>query len=180
MTFTIVVPNGSTGFPNPFSSVASIAVGQDSYWYTDGRSPALHRYSPSGELLQSVDLPVEPQSITSADRAEFRRTWLDNSTGDNRRRREIVADEAVYPEHFPLITDLLLSDDGTLWCGMYVSEGDSGRVWHRVSASGDVLDSVMLPAGATVHDVRESRLLVSLRDELGVERVAVLELTHGS
>jgi hypothetical protein len=176
-SFLIVEPGGSSGFPNPFSEGASIVVAGEVFWYTDGRSPTLRKHSAEGDALLTVQLPFEPDPVRSEDREAFAREFLEGIEGRNRQLRQRLVEEAEYPASFPAIADLVAAENGSVWAGRYVRDGEVERTWYVVSGEGEVTSEVTLPADFTLRQVGEEQVVGVRRDGNGVEHVIVYALT---
>ena len=73
--------------------------------------------------------------------------------------------------------DLLLGDDGVLWIRDYPRPGEHGE-WFSLSGDGERTRSLRLPPGARLEDIGPHWALVSWRDALDVERLAVYALVQ--
>ena len=175
--FILVLPAGSSGYPNPLSDAASIAVTGVTFWYTDSRSATVQNYSRSGELLRTVELPFTPDRVEARDREIYANAWIGNNQGNTRQRLQAVVDNAVYPETLPAITDLVAGPDGSVWAGRYIRQGETERTWFVVSADGEVIEQVSLPADFNLYDVAADRVIGVRRGEADVEQVVAYRLT---
>ena len=84
---------------------------------------------------------------------------------------------AALPSTFPAYADLLLGDDGVLWIRDYPRPGEQGE-WFTLSGDGERTRSLRLPPGARLEDIGRDWALVSWRDALDVERLAVPALVE--
>jgi hypothetical protein len=71
----------------------------------------------------------------------------------------------------PLITDLQVARDGTIWLEEGQEDGDAGRVWRVLSPAGAPIATVAMPDGFRPVVIESNRVLGVWRDELGVEQV---------
>jgi hypothetical protein len=71
----------------------------------------------------------------------------------------------------PLITDLQVARDGTIWLEEGQEDGDEGRVWRVLSPAGAPIATVAMPDGFRPVVIESDRVLGVWRDELGVEQV---------
>jgi hypothetical protein len=103
----------------------------------------------SGTPLALLPLPSERVSISRADRewwfaatfgASFagRRGVFSGLIPEARRRIE-------FPQHFPRVTALLASPDGTVWARR--SSPGAGEAWFALSQTGGPVRRIVLPAG---------------------------------
>ena len=92
--------------------------------------------------------------------------------------------EEVLPSRLPAYSRLMVLDDGSLWIGRWEGlewgmgrlPGHPGRRWDVFDPSGDRIRQVTVPNNMSLLDAGEDWVLVVVRDELNVQRLAVYEL----
>ena len=164
----------------PFSPFLHAFVLGDSVFYTDGMEPALHVLGAAGTPARSFTVP-----IASSD--------LDASWSVLRReleaRDELSWIEDLSPEvealPVPAVGEVMLDAHGRFWLKHYDPATDASHVrgwtvgggrWTVVDPDGREVASVDLPAGFAPMDASGMQVAGVQRDDLGVERVVVLEL----
>lgn len=116
-----------------------------------------------------VTMGIEGRLVTSADReraeADFRR--------DNPHAQGRVTFEG-WPSHWSVAIRLLVSDDGKVWAQRAV-HGDERQHWTEVDLYGPHRRQVILPERFSLRAITGGRLYGVARDELGVQRVGLLD-----
>ena len=86
-------------------------------------------------------------------------------------------DQAGMPSAFPAYGQVVLGDDGALWIEDYPRPAEQGE-WIVVNEDGDRTRSLILPPGTVLLDIGADWALVTYRDALDVERVALHALVE--
>ena len=81
------------------------------------------------------------------------------------------------PATLPAYTELLFADTGELWAQRYREQGATMVRWDVFGAGGRHLGGVDVPPSFRLHEISRGQLLGVARDDLGIERVEVRELT---
>lgn len=89
----------------------------------------------------------------------------------------LMYDEPVWPETLEGWDTLKVTADGAIWArSMKPWPDPAGEIWTRFSADGTARSRWQLPAGFTLHDVRDGLAWGVTTDEMGVEEVVALPL----
>ncbi len=81
-------------------------------------------------------------------------------------------DQDALPSAFPAYADVRLGDDGALWIQEFARPGERSE-WFALNEDGERTRAVMVPPEMTLLDIGSDWALVTFRDELDVERVAL-------
>lgn len=81
------------------------------------------------------------------------------------------------PATLPAYSELLFADTGELWAQRYREPGATVLRWDVFGAEGPYLGGVEVPASLRILEISRNQLLGVSRDDLGIERVEVRDLT---
>jgi hypothetical protein len=82
-------------------------------------------------------------------------------------------------DSLPLFGQFLVDPDLNLWVGEYTVGRAPPAAWTVIATSGQVVGTVTLPAGFTLHEPGRDYVLGVWRDEDGVEQIRMYELRRG-
>lgn len=101
-------------------------------------------------------------------------------SGDAVRAREKGYDLISAPSHMPAFAEIRSDAAGMIWARDYVAPGDTVATheWFVVDATGRWVTSVAVPAGIQILEIGERHILARTIDDLGVQRLQVLDLTR--
>ncbi|MYH48421.1 MAG: 6-bladed beta-propeller [Gammaproteobacteria bacterium] len=137
--------------------------------FTVSDSPGMETDTPRLSV-DSVAMGIVGLPVTNADReraeADFR--------GDNPNVQGRVT-FAGWPSHWSVATSLLVSDDGRVWAQRAV-HGDERQHWTEVDVQGPLRRQGILPERFSLRAIAGGKLYGVARDELDVQRVAILDL----
>jgi hypothetical protein len=85
-------------------------------------------------------------------------------------------DMMPFPDFVAAYDRLLADETGRVWARRHPLPGENDAVWDVFDPTGALEAAVVIPVAATVWQVGEGLVLVSERDELDVERVALYDL----
>ena len=85
--------------------------------------------------------------------------------------REAARETVEFPEHHPLVLDLLGGPDGSLWVRRTPSR--RGQVWDVVDERGSFVGRVSLASGHRLMSVLAEHVVLRATDDLGVQSVQV-------
>ena len=140
-----------------------------------------------GTVLDTLAWSGRDRAVTPADidqlRDEF--TLGDDEETKARFLRESWPDyERVLPSTVPAYSHLLVLDDGTLWIGQWDGimwlprlPGHPGKRWDVFDPSGRRVRQVTIPSNMRLLDAGDDWVLVVVRDSLGVQMLAVYEVS---
>ena len=119
--------------------------------------------------VDSVTMGIAGSLVTKADR--------ERTEVDFRRDRPDVRGKVTFqgwPSHWSVAIDLLASDDGKVWARQAVY-GDERQHWTEVDLHGTLRRRVILPERFSLRAIVGGKLYGVASDELGVQRVALLD-----
>ncbi|MDE0132324.1 MAG: hypothetical protein OXQ32_08720, partial [bacterium] len=97
----------------------------------------------------------------------------------NRDRVGYLKTHLPSPDSIPNLEDLVVDDLGMVWVGSY-HLGSSAPQWYDVyDTQGLLLARVAIPTGVEVLEIGSDYVLGITRDDLGVERIVLLNLVRG-
>ncbi len=142
-----------------------------------------------GTVLDTLAWSGRDRAVTPADidqlRDELRAVFAEGPDEEARFLREIWPGyESVLPSTVPAYSQLLALDDGTVWVGRW--EGivwaprlpdHPGNGWDVFNPSGERVRQVTIPSDMRLLDAGADWVLVVVRDALGVETLAVYEVS---
>jgi hypothetical protein len=164
-----------------YDPVGRFAVGRGVFYHSDGLDWEVLRYSVE---TGSVDTLRTTHTHRARTRAMYD-AWLDarlSAVPRNERpqlRTFLTTNMPPPRDVLPTFTALVVDDLGHVWAGHAVAHTDTAAVWSIFSPAGEWLGDLSLPSGLTVSHVSERHLTGILRDDDGVESVAVFPLNRG-
>jgi hypothetical protein len=178
---------GIANGPRPFGREVEVAAdGGDRIAVAVGTDAEVRIFR-AGALERIVRFTDAREPLTAAeieDWKEWRRAQA--RSAEQRRLVEDFIAAQEFPEHRPLHATALYDDEGFLWlaryrpdAGYFSSMDDEPLRWYVLDPAGRVTGAVDLPAGLTVHEIGGDHILGVARDDLGVERVVLHNLTRG-
>ena len=108
------------------------------------------------------------------------RTYPDRvSTSDWQRRFEArwERDREALPPAFPAYGQVMLGDDGALWIEEFTRAGEPIE-WFVLDEDGERMRSLAVPPGIVLLDIGADWVLVTFRDAMDVEKVALYSLVE--
>jgi len=166
-----------------FGAWAKEAAADSTMWYGPGDRFELGEVALDGTVLKLVRLNRPARPITEADRDRYREDYSKQMDVWNPGRGEEywrrMADDALFPDSFPVHHQLETDPLGNVWVQDYrsmLSVTPVDRVWSVFDAKGAYLGEVVVPGGLTVHDIGETHLMGKWTDDLGIEYVHVYEI----
>lgn len=168
--------------PVPFSGEPLFAFDpQGGLWYNFSGEASLLRLSTSGDIELTVGVDIEPAPVTTADQAE---AMADEALAEVRNRLgEVgVSDmKSRIPDNKPYFATFFFDDEGSLWVmHAEVATSDPGErsvdIYHSDGTPRAVTSMALVPAPTP--RVRNGLLAGVVRDHLGVESVAVLQVVR--
>lgn len=162
----------------PFGRRSAVAVGDRTFYYTDGASISVTEYSPQGDPIRILRYATDPMPVTEDDLDRFLEWYLSLFDETVRRRVASGLRKLPLPATMPAVSGLLVDSEGDIWVGKYRSAFEKARCWWIFAAEGQLLGSMCLPEGFTPHQIGADFVLGVRKDDLGVERVALYGLTR--
>ncbi len=171
---------GGTG-PRQWGKGIAFAVGPGGAWFGSADDYELEHVDWMGRITRVARWRGPELEVTRAHLERYLDAWLRRYDSDAERRRfereEWPEIRDQLPERFPAYERLLSLPGGGFWA---VSHGWRApvREIHLFDAEGAWVRRATAPAGSIILDAGADWLLVSERDELDVQRVAVYRLVE--
>ncbi len=146
------------------------------FWVADNHSPVIHRFSADGHKISTTRLPVQAVALSAEERrAYYAAEDLSDRSAERQRRARSDRKYLPLPETKPLLKDLV-TGIGTLWIGLE-SPGAKMREWIVLDHQGQLYRRYLLPTTFSPHTVQGDSLYGVSLGPLGVNRVAVFQLS---
>ena len=140
-----------------------------------------------GTVLDTLAWSGRDRAVTQADIAQLQDEFTEGDDEETKARflRESWPDyESVLPSTVPAYSHLLVMEDGTLWIGQWDGimwlprlPGHPGKRWDIFDPSGNRVRQVTIPSNMRLLDAGDDWALVLVRDGLGVQTLAVYEVS---
>lgn len=140
-----------------------------------------------GAVLDSLAWSGRDRAVTPADIDQLQDEFTEGDDEETKALflRESWPDyERVLPSTVPAYSHLLVLDDGTLWIGQWDGvmwlprlPGHPGKRWDVFDPSGKRVRQVTIPSNMRLLDAGDDWVLVVVRNSLGVQTLAVYELS---
>ena len=150
----------------PLGGVLKIAIAENEIFLTEGVEFEIASYNASGRLTRIIREDGPPPEVTAADRETYRAERI--------AREFPLSDDVPFPDRHASYSRLVSSHGGELWARRAPRPGDVEQRWVVFSPDGRSVRRVILP-DITLSSVRDGRLYGVQTDELGLERVVVLD-----
>ena len=140
-----------------------------------------------GTVLDTLAWSGRDRAVTQADIDQLQDELTEGDDEETKARffRESWPDyERVLPSTVPAYSHLLVLEDGTLWIGQWDGimwlprlPGHPGKRWDIFDPSGNRVRQVTIPSNMRLLDAGDDWALVVVRDSLGVQTLAVYEVS---
>ncbi len=140
-----------------------------------------------GTVLDTLAWSGRDRAVTQADIAQLQDEFTEGDDEETKARflRESwPLYESVLPSTVPAYSHLLVLEDGTLWIGQWDGimwlprlPGHPGKRWDIFDPSGNRVRQVTIPSNMRLLDAGDDWALVVVRDSLGVQTLAVYEVS---
>jgi len=163
----------------PFSPEPSAHGSGRGVVLTGGTAYEVSVFDDTGGLTRIVRLDEAPTPRTDEHLEAHVRNSGNPFAEDEASIRAMIAnyEELPLPATLPAYTGLRTSGTGELWARRYSPRGASRLRWDVFGADGRHLGRVDVPASFAIEEVGQGEVVGVSRDEFGVERVEVRELT---
>lgn len=153
----------------PLRPAASVAAGDSSVFVAFGDRAEVFEYDATGRLLSTRALQLTPRATRPEELAWARALAERPSTFDD---VPPLYRSVPLPTTAPLIADLRVNGD-RLWIKEFQVSDSVPTTWRGFSFTGAQVDSLSLPAGTQLLDLRGSWVLLKVTDPSGDESVAL-------
>ena len=179
---------GDGYWDRPWTKRLVLGGTREGVWIGTSDEYVLELVAWDGSVIRTLEWSGDDLLATQADIDQLRDEFLQYENDEearNRFLRESWPDyEEVLPSRVPAYSRLLVLDDGSLWVGRWEGlewgigrlPGHPGRRWDVFDPSGERIRLVTIPNNMSLLDAGEDWVLVVVRDELDVQRLAVYEL----
>ncbi len=169
-----------THFPFiPFAAEASVAAGQLWLFVGDGYAHQIERRRLDGTLNSYIRWPENGRRRSAEVYDRYREESLEDAR--DQVQRSLYAHyyelDLPIPEYLPAYQRLLVDDEGNLWVENYRLPWGTQPRWEVFDPDGRWLGTVETPEGVRPYQIGRDFLLGRHRDDLGVERIRVYDLT---
>lgn len=163
----VLRPDGDVlHMPVPFTLESSATGHAAGVAATTGETYELRLFDTGGKLSRIARLAETPPVWTQEDLE----AWVPNE------RLRALAQDFPIPATLPGYDRLVAADTGEIWARRYMLPRGTTARWDVYRPDGRYLGRVDVPAAFRLHGVGEGQLLGVHEDELGVQRVQVLDL----
>jgi hypothetical protein len=157
--------------PNPWGHNGFVRLdSKDRLHYVWADTLGVATYDLRGQRVSAFRFDYAPPPVTRAD-LDRELTTLPESM----RPRLAVALEDSLPSRWPAVRGLLVDDHDRLWLELAGPPGQEVE-WAAFSTSGAYLGSMLVPAAASVYQIRGGSVYVKRDDEDGASRLALYRM----
>ncbi len=161
----------------PFTPHAQAAVGSDRVYVGDNDSTRIHAFTLDGKSLGSITvadkaIPVTPAELKAHGERSFEQV---GQNGVTRQQVELWNANAPRPTRYPYWGTAFVDGTGTLWVSS-PTRNDIPMTWTAFDRAGKRIGSMIVPRGFTPKDAGNNWVLGVLRDDDGVESIAMYSL----
>jgi hypothetical protein len=160
----------------PLGHVAAVAVGPAVFYYGDSERYRVLAFEPGGRLTRIVERAGKLKSVTAQVRSGYINERLGAATNPQLRLAwEQYFAKVPFPNVLPAYRRFDVDPEGNLWVQDWDLPGSTEVTWSVFSPAGQWITDVRGPQGQILA-VGAEHLVLLLRDELGVERVAMFRI----
>ncbi len=173
------------GQPRPyhFGHRMQFALARDRFYMGTSQSFEIGEYALDGSMRRLIRKSHDPSPVTPERRARFREGYAKTVEAEAgqlppAQLEQVLkyVDEADYPAFVPAYSAMLVDREGNLWVETYRVYTEPESEWTVFDQAGRWLTTVTLPDGLQVKDIGPDYVLGFLRDEVGLDRVALFGL----
>jgi hypothetical protein len=178
-------PGLGGGQPRPyhFGHRMQFALADDEFYMGSSVTYEIGRYTSRGELAALIRRKHVPVQVTAERKARFREAYAalvqteEGGVSPEQLERTLrFVDNADYPDHFPAYSAMLVDHVGNLWVEDYRVHTERESTWSVFDPEGRWVTSVRMPDGLQVLDIGDNHVLGFMKDDTGLERVALYSL----
>jgi hypothetical protein len=163
----------------PLTVLPGYGAGASRVYAGNGSDAEIAGFGSDGDLELIVRLP-SPSPIDPTMWSEAREAYLADSPAEDHQARAGLFDAIPQPDSVPSFAGLRVARSGELWVGVFETGNTETRTWTIMSDAGIAQARLELPVNVQVLDVTGTRLVGVARDDLGVERIIVVEYGGGN
>lgn len=162
----------------PLTVLPGYGAGASRIYAGNGADAELSGFGLDGDLKLIVRLP-SPAPIDPTMWSAAREAYLAGGPTEHLQSRAALFDAIPQPDSLPSFAGLRVARSGEIWVGAFEMPETETRTWTIMSDAGIAQARLDLPVNVRILDVTGTRLVGVARDELGVERIIVLEYDVG-
>jgi hypothetical protein len=169
--------------PYHFGHRMQFALDYDRFFMGQSLSYEIGVYTVHGELTRLIRRAYVPVPVSAECKAIFREGYIEviqaeegTLSPEQLARALTFIDDADYPDNFPAYSAICVDRSGNLWVEDYRAFTEPQSRWSVFDADGRWLTTVRLPDGLQVLEIGEDYVLGFMRDDVGLDRVALFEL----
>ncbi len=160
----------------PLGRNASIAVDDDSWYYTDGSTFEVQRRDPIGHLDGLIRIARRRPMATPAVVRHVKMARLERSDPVLRRDDSLALEWISFPSREPAYTALEVDDTHRLWARIWSPDGDPAT-WDVFDQSGRLLGTVVVPPDLDVLQIADDHLLARYTFHPDISELRLFRLT---
>ena len=166
--YTPLTENPSTTRLSMNPVVASATEPELRVFTAGGDLQALHRWA-----YQKVEVDARTR------KAEEDRRVTNNPDPNDQRMERTLLSQVPWPEHLPVTATVIADSMDRIWVRQYQTASDSSAsLWWVFTQDQGMVGKIHLPNDWDVLDAADGRVLVRLRNEIGVQGVGVFSLSE--
>lgn len=178
-------PGLGAGQPRPyhFGHRTQFALANDRFYMGQSLSYEIGVYTARGQLTGLIRRAYVPVPVTAERKAAFREGYAavvqaeeGNLTAEQLDQALRFIDDADYPSHFPAYSAMRVDRSGNLWVEDYRAFTEPQSRWSVFDPDGRWLTTVDMPDGLQLLDIGDDYVLGFMRDDVGLDRVALFAL----
>ncbi len=171
--------------PHPAGRATRFALHDGRAYIGSGERFEVEVWDLDGTLRELIRGPRVPLDMDDAMRESLREDYLERrlSTVDDASRRASIRTAVAdmeWPNAVPAFTDVRVDELGVIWLRRFSIDTEAPEAWSLLDPDQGYLGDLGLAPRQTLLTVGADHLLVLVRDELDVERVARLRLHRGA
>lgn len=144
----------------------------------DGSDWTVERMMPTGAAVTRYRVLRAVASVTETDRADYRRSALEGTQGQQREVAERMARDMPFPARKPAYRRFEVDDAGHIWIERYPEHGEEQSLWLRIDTRGRETIAVRWPPRFRPLAFRRSFAYGVWRDDDDVEHVHVYAISR--
>lgn len=159
-----------------FSPQALHAAAGGCVFVSDGQSPDVSVYSPSGTLSNVINTHTDSRTVSE----EHTQEWVDHRIGLTDPNMRTTYQQALrnipWVPELPYFNQMVADEWGRLWLQPYEPPNGLGPRWQLYSPDGDRLGEVVLPVPMVVFEITDRGILGRSKGDFDQESVVLLPL----
>lgn len=156
----------------------AVSEATDHVFIGDSEKFSVNRYALDGRLDMRIRVEGVEDPMMEAEVAAGREALMERLEERGLASASVIAADAPVRETAPAFSGLAVDAEGRLWVKRTATEASSGFEYAVFGTNGVFEGSIVLPAHDRILTMYGNRIVVLRTDDLGVEQVAVYEMTR--